>query len=783
MIGRRVTALVLGSAWLGCGPDTTLMRPWELESVPEAPAEVPDSAPLAPAAGCRADVWPAFGERDVAIGVAPELYFTEPVDAALVADSIAFTRLDDGSAVPFEVEVLDALSVRLLPEHELAFWQSYSLEVSGSALGCEGVLGTFSTPAPEFLAPPLRTAAALDIARKGDVVYSTSPTFHGLQVHRIQGTELELVGDVHWPEASNAVRVLGDRGYVPAGAQGVVILDLSQPEAPRVIGRAGVPGGASDVEPFRSGERELLAAAAGSEGVVVMDVSDPERAALVSRFDVSGARRNSTVDVDLDGWLLAAADGSNGLYALDLSDPADPQLVGRNGDASALRVQVAGDRLYALYAGWARVRSYSVAQLADELFEWNTCGQPCGLFSVSLDLLDRELFASTSQGGVIRVDAAPDGTLTQASGPALRVRSATQSVLAAADATLVGEVGGLGLFTPDGSGPFGFDPNGHGDARAVAVRGHYAYVAASFAGLQVFDIVEPLAPRWVGRVDTPGMATAIDHASARVSIDGDVLVLSDGRAGVSLYTLADPEVPALWVSFPEGADRFDDVALGGGRAYACNDNAGIERIDYAEGSAVRSTALAFDSPAQHSCHSLLQHPTQGLLYMGDLRGLGIYAQAPDGALSHVSEYVLPLAGGVGALALAGDRLIAASTAADYTDGSSDGSSTRLHVLDLSDPSAPRSVWYSEPLGAVSSLVVAGNTLFVGGGTELRIYDLSRAQPELEGSVATQSTIRHLLATPDAVYVAQTTGGLGVLRTGPLPLAGQLPPRGTPSLVR
>src|SRR5262245_41680240 len=98
MIGRRVAALVLGSAWLGCGPDTTLMRPWELDGPPQPPVEPPPSPPLEPAAGCRAEVWPAFGERDVAIGVAPELYFTQPVDAALVADSIAFTRLDDGSA-------------------------------------------------------------------------------------------------------------------------------------------------------------------------------------------------------------------------------------------------------------------------------------------------------------------------------------------------------------------------------------------------------------------------------------------------------------------------------------------------------------------------------------------------------------------------------------------------------------------------------------------------------------------------------------------------------------
>src|SRR6185436_3005333 len=135
---------------LGCnGLDTTHIQ--ELTAPPEGALGEPPgvSAPSLPdvaARGCRTGLTsPAFGARDVPINFAPEVHFDTPVEPALLEGVIQFSRLGDGRNVPFDLERIDAHSVRLVPEHPLAFWQSYALSVSGSDLACEGVTGVFST--------------------------------------------------------------------------------------------------------------------------------------------------------------------------------------------------------------------------------------------------------------------------------------------------------------------------------------------------------------------------------------------------------------------------------------------------------------------------------------------------------------------------------------------------------------------------------------------------------------------------------------------------------------
>lgn len=774
---------VLATGGLSCtGVDATYVGGPALELEPALPPptlQPPLPPQLSPVEGdnCLMEaVWPAFGARDVDVTVQPELYLREPIALEDLAERLRFTRLDDGSTVPFDLEVIDSVSARVVPRSALAFWQSYSLALATSEAGCGGVSGVFSTVAPELVPPPLRTAAALQLARKGDIVYSTAPTFHGLQVHRLVGTELQLLGDVHWPAASNSVVLLEDRGYVPAGAGGVVILDISVAEAPRVIGSAGVPGSAADVAPFRSEGRELLAVAAGAAGVVIVDVTEPESSSIVAELALTGTGTVSARDVELEGDLLAVAAGENGTYTLDLGDPAQPVVLGRSPDPSAREVRLRNGIAYTLFDGWPRIRSYDARLPAAALGEWGTCGLPCGLYSMSVQLFDDELYVATSQGGVRRVAASAQGGLLESNVPALRARSAVASVLPGSDVTLIGEVGGPAVFLPDGSGPYSFDPNGHGDASGIAVRGRHAYVAASFAGLQTFDLSDPVRPRWVGRVDSPGMTSAHDVAATSLSVRDNLLILSDGRAGMSIYRLDDPEQPALTATISQTFDNLGEVAWVGNRAFACNDNVGIDVFDVSDPSAPRhETAVLFPSGEVHACRFLRAHASEPLLYMSDLGSLAVYGVADGGEVSRISQVTLPEGSSMGTLAFAGDRLIAATFSRDFAPGSPSGLSPRLQVFELGDPRAPQLVWRSEPLdGGVTTLSVAGEKLFAGGGTKVRVFDLSGIEPEREGTVLTQSAVRQLLATSEAVYVAQSTGGLAVLRTGALPLVASSP---------
>jgi hypothetical protein len=62
----------------------------------------------------------------------------------------------------------------------------------------------------------------------------------------------------------------------------------------------------------------------------------------------------------------------------------------------------------------------------------------------------------------------------------------------------------------------GCDPGGY--ARGVTVAGSYAYVAIYRDGVQVIDVSNPAAPRWVGGCDTSGYAEAVAVAGSYVYV-------------------------------------------------------------------------------------------------------------------------------------------------------------------------------------------------------------------------------------------------------------------------
>lgn len=84
---------------------------------------------------------------------------------------------------------------------------------------------------------------------------------------------LERLGEVQLPGPGLTVRVAGDRAVVAAGAHGVVLVDIADPAAPRVVQTIqGIRFAyAADLYARR------LHVAAGPEGVVVIDVSDESR--------------------------------------------------------------------------------------------------------------------------------------------------------------------------------------------------------------------------------------------------------------------------------------------------------------------------------------------------------------------------------------------------------------------------------------------------------------------------------------------------------------------------
>lgn len=99
---------------------------------------------------------------------------------------------------------------------------------------------------------------------------------------------LEPLGSVDLPGPGLVVRVRGDRAIVASGSQGVVLVDIADPTAPRVV---QVIGGmrfaySADLAADR------LHVAAGSEGVVVVDLSDETAPSVIGVLRTVGFARD-----------------------------------------------------------------------------------------------------------------------------------------------------------------------------------------------------------------------------------------------------------------------------------------------------------------------------------------------------------------------------------------------------------------------------------------------------------------------------------------------------------
>ena len=67
------------------------------------------------------------------------------------------------------------------------------------------------------------------------------------------------------------------------------------------------------------------------------------------------------------------------------------------------------------------------------------------------------------------------------------------------------------------------------------IKGNYAFVAATYAGLQIMDVSDPLAPVRVGGYDVTGME------ARAVSVAGDYACVAYGSAGMLILDVRNPD--------------------------------------------------------------------------------------------------------------------------------------------------------------------------------------------------------------------------------------------------
>jgi len=315
-----------------------------------------------------------------------------------------------------------------------------------------------------------------------------------------------------------AVAVGGTYAYVADKYAGLLIIDISEPSAPRIVGSYYLQF-AVDVA---IADSYAYVADFGS-GLQVIDVSDPTSPGIVGMISVTDPM-DGPLNVAVAGNHAYLTLGPPGLDIIDVSDRASPQRVGTVPlPGAAFGVVVANQHAYVTNTYLPGLQILDI-------------GDPMLPFVVGTTSTPDAALAVVVSGGFAFIACPRSG---------LQVIDVENP----ASAPLVGSV-----TTPD-------------TPRGVAVCGHYAYVADRISGLQVIDINDPMSPRIVSSVATPYAAydVAIDgnHAYVATGVTLEVVDITEplsprvvGSVEVRATAVAVTDNYALVVSYSSGEQLY-----------------------------------------------------------------------------------------------------------------------------------------------------------------------------------------------------------------------------------
>jgi hypothetical protein len=265
---------------------------------------------------------------------------------------------------------------------------------------------------------------------------------------------------------------------------------------------------------------------------------------------------------------------------------------------------------------------------------------------------------------------------------------------------------GLHIFdvsNPAGPKKVGFC-NLPGTARDVAVVGSYAYVAAREGGLRVVDISNPKAPTDLGSYRPQRPAPEWGPVIEAVAVAGHYAYVAykyrhknRPHGGVHIVDISNPKA-LVGLGFFETVGQFESIAVAGKYAYvADNGNDGILYVvDISNPKA----------PLKVGTCEAIGEP-QGLVVAGN----HVYV-ADDADAMYIVDVSNPRAPKkVGSFTNRPGLAEAVAVAGRYAYVCDNGGG-RVYVVDVSDPTAPREITFFETTGVTAGVAVAGEYIYV-----------------------------------------------------------------------
>jgi choice-of-anchor B domain-containing protein len=322
------------------------------------------------------------------------------------------------------------------------------------------------------------------------------------------------------PETVTDVVVQGNRAFVGRGPAGLTIVDLTDPDALRVVGEFDLPGQLVVNDVQVAGDRAYLANESyNGVGVYILDVRNPALPQVIGA--ILQPLLNSAHNLWADGdFLYVVGHESVGGWRtriFDVSDPLVPIQLAELGNVGAHDITLVGETLYEA-GGWSGLHVWDVRDPAHPVHlaaaDENQGPRPHyhthsawptedGRYVITMNELESWWGQGQIQAGGVKIWRwDDDGGLVLA-------------------ATWRPEVAQGSPFVA---------------AHNVAVRGRYAYLSYYQAGLRVLDLANPAAPVEVAFYDTyPGEPTALFQGAWGVDLAGGeqpVVLVSDRVGGL-----------------------------------------------------------------------------------------------------------------------------------------------------------------------------------------------------------------------------------------------------------
>jgi len=292
-----------------------------------------------------------------------------------------------------------------------------------------------------------------------------------------------FVTNLATPDWAYGIDVQGQYAYIAVAAQGLLIVDVSNPASPFQAGQFDAASISEGV--YAEGDYAYLAA--GTSGLRVINVSNPAAPSEVGFYNTSGGAK----DVAVRGNYAYVADNQNGLVVVNVSNPANPTFAGGvDTPEFAVRVDVQGDYAYVADTGGG----LRIIDILDPSNPVEVGDQPTPGWAYDVEVHGDLAFVAANDRGVRIIDV---------SNP----------------------------FSPNEVGFF-FD--GQAATQGVAYDGRFIYLPERQYGFQVVDAADITNPVDEGSVDTDEIAYNVALTS-----DGLFALVTDREGGLNVFDISE----------------------------------------------------------------------------------------------------------------------------------------------------------------------------------------------------------------------------------------------------